>query len=111
VGGPVFSNNFIGDADNFKIGIKGVTTTYDFEFTIANAGEDKIINGHGSNSSTLSGKASGGVGPYTYSWSDGKTVWNQKDIKIRPSQTTTYTLTVTDANGCSGTDEVVVTVK
>lgn len=31
VGGPVFSKNFIGYGDNFKIGVKGVTTTYDFE--------------------------------------------------------------------------------
>ncbi len=31
VGGPVFSKNFIGYADNFKIGVKGITTTYDFE--------------------------------------------------------------------------------
>ena len=30
-GGPAFSKNFIGYADNFKIGINGVTTTYDFE--------------------------------------------------------------------------------
>lgn len=30
-GGPPFSNNFIGYADNFKIGINGVATTYDFE--------------------------------------------------------------------------------
>ncbi len=31
VGGPQMSKNFIGYADNFKIGVKGVTTTYDFE--------------------------------------------------------------------------------
>lgn len=31
VGGPVFSKNFIGYVDNFKIGVKGITTTYDFE--------------------------------------------------------------------------------
>ncbi|MEJ7828661.1 MAG: hypothetical protein WKF91_10705 [Segetibacter sp.] len=31
VGGPVSSKNFTGYADNFKIGVKGVTTTYDFE--------------------------------------------------------------------------------
>ena len=31
VGGPAFSKNFIGYADNFKIGMKGITNTYDFE--------------------------------------------------------------------------------
>ncbi len=30
-GGPSFTKNFIGYADNFKIGVKGIITTYDFE--------------------------------------------------------------------------------
>ena len=30
-GAPVFAGPFIGNVDNFKIGINGVTTTYDFE--------------------------------------------------------------------------------
>ncbi|HUS01993.1 MAG TPA: hypothetical protein VMY77_09715 [Chitinophagaceae bacterium] len=30
-GAPVFSGPFIGNADNFKIGINGITITYDFE--------------------------------------------------------------------------------
>lgn len=106
-----FSPNLLCYTDKFKIGINGVTVIYDFEFTIANAGDDKKINGHGAKGVTLTGTASGGVAPYTYSWSDGKTVWNQKDIKVHPYQTTTYTLTVTDANGCSGSDETTVFVK
>lgn len=31
IGGTVVSNNFIGNADNFKIGVKGITTTCYFE--------------------------------------------------------------------------------
>jgi hypothetical protein len=111
VGGPVFSNNFIGDADNFKIGINGVTTTYDFEFTIANAGDNKdVIYGYGSNCTTLTGTASGGVAPYSYSWSPGGNTPNNISTQVCPTVTSTYTLTVTDANGCTGTDEVIVNV-
>ena len=39
-GGVVFKANFYGEIDDFKIGIKGSTTIYDFEFTTANAGAD-----------------------------------------------------------------------
>jgi hypothetical protein len=58
--------------DNFRIGINGVTTIYDFEFTTADAGADKAVTyGYGSNCITLNGAAVGGVGPYTYAWSPG----------------------------------------
>ena len=48
----------------------------------------------------------GGTPDYTYSWSTGETTVT---IEVCPAVTTTYSLTVTDANGCTATDEVTVT--
>lgn len=47
---------------------------------------------------------SGGVSPYTYSWSPG----GEKTREITVITPGIYTLTVTGANGCSATDQVVV---
>ncbi|MBW8049091.1 MAG: hypothetical protein FVQ77_01875 [Cytophagales bacterium] len=55
----------------------------------------------------LSAVASGGDPPYSYSWSAGETT---QDITVCPTVTTAYTVTVTDANGCSSSDEVTVNV-
>jgi hypothetical protein len=56
--------------------------------------------------------ASGGTGPYTYSWSpaaglDDVTAANPT---ATPGASQTYTVTVTDDNGCEDTDDVDVTV-
>jgi len=48
--------------------------------------------------------ASGGI---TYSWSNSDTT---ASILVSPIVTTTYTVTVTDSNGCTATDEATVTV-
>ena len=48
-----------------------------------------------------------GAEPFEFFWSNGS---SGAEIFVSPSSTTTYTLTVTDANGCSDTDEVTVTV-
>lgn len=110
-GGVVFKPNFFGSADIFRIGVNGATTIYDFEFTTADAGVDKtVIYGYGSNCTTLRGRASGGVAPYFYSWSPGGSTPDQASTEVCPMVTTTYTLTVTDANGCSRTDDVTVFV-
>ena len=50
----------------------------------------------------------GGEGSYTYEWSTGETT---QRIHVCPTQTTTYSVTVTDANGCSATAEVTVNVE
>jgi PKD repeat protein len=52
----------------------------------------------------LNGSASGGMDPYNYLWSNGST---SSSISVGAG---TYLLTVKDANGCEGTDEVVVSL-
>ncbi|MGQ0829920.1 MAG: T9SS type A sorting domain-containing protein [Bacteroidota bacterium] len=47
---------------------------------------------------TASATASGGIPPYTYLWSTGQT---GSSINVCPPSTTQYTVTVTDAGGCT----------
>jgi large repetitive protein len=51
--------------------------------------------------------AAGGTLPYTYLWSTGG---NTSSITVIPVATTTYTITITDANGCSvtGTNTIII---
>lgn len=56
---------------------------------------------------TLSAQALG-ASPYSYNWSNGATA---QSIIVSPTSTTTYTVTVTDANGCIGTASKEITVK
>ncbi len=53
-----------------------------------------------------------GIPPYTYQWSPAAGLDNPASPKPRcvPDKTTTYTVTVTDAYGCIGSDTVTVTV-
>ena len=53
--------------------------------------------GDATGSITLSG-LTGGVAPYTYLWSNGSTIANLKEVTAG-----TYTVVVTDANGCTST--------
>lgn len=59
------------------------------------------------NSGTLVVNASGGVTPYSYSWSTSSTL---NIIAVSPSVTTTYTCLVTDANNCSYLDTITLKV-
>jgi len=73
---------------------------------VANAGGNQAIcNGA---SASLNAVASGGAPGYTYSWDNG--LGAGASHVVSPAITTTYTVTVTDLNGCTATDNVVVTV-
>lgn len=77
----------------------------------AEAGDDATI--CEGESTTLEGIATGGSGiGYTYSWAPvtGLTNATTATPEAAPAVTTTYTLTVTDSNGCTATDEVTVFV-
>jgi len=49
----------------------------------------------------------GGQGPYTFEWNTGETTQN---IHVYPTETTTYSVTITDANGCNTTANIIVNV-
>ncbi len=59
-------------------------------------------------SATLFPDVSGGTSPYTYAWDNGLPAI--QNPVVSPIVTTTYNLTVTDANGCTNTDQVVLDV-
>jgi gliding motility-associated-like protein len=82
-----------------------VTVTVAPQPTVSAGPDQSICEG---NSTTLN--ASGGV---SYSWSPatGLSATNIANPTASPAQTTTYTVTVTDANGCTGTDDATVTVQ
>ncbi len=108
----IFAPDFAGNVDEFAIGIDGVDTMYDFEYMWADAGVDQYVNyGYGSHCTTLSGKVSGGVAPYTFHWSPEGLATTGALAQVCPEATTSYVLTVTDANGYMRTDEAIVHVK
>ena len=83
----------------------GMVTVTVFPPPTANAGNDVEICSGGN----IGLNATGGV---TYSWTPttGLSNPNVANPTASPTSTTTYIVTVTDANGCTDTDDIVVTV-
>jgi uncharacterized protein len=80
------------------------------EALLSDAGEGGVVyHGYAPLSSwTLkAADATGGSGPYTYSWSNGAI---GQEVVVSPTETTTYTLTVRDDAGNEFTDTVTVCV-
>ncbi len=70
------------------------------ELPVADAGSDETI----CFGSSITLTANGGV---SYLWNTGETT---QSITVSPDDTTTYTVTVTNSNGCEAEDDVLVTV-
>ncbi len=62
------------------------------------------VNCYGGNNGNIDLTASGGTSPYTFSWSNGETTEDISNL-----QSGTYTVTVTDANGCYNNQTVTIT--
>ena len=89
--------------------IVSVTTTA--PPTVGVSGNTSVVYGYGDNCTTLTAQPSG-TGPFTYSWTQGSTpIGANASQQVCPTETTTYTVTVTDANGCTTTKEVTVSVQ
>lgn len=76
-------------------------------FTVNATGGSLTINGVVTDAGCVKGSittsVSGGTSPYTYAWSNGKTTANITNLSAG-----TYTVTVTDNGGCTGTNSFIV---
>ncbi|MFM2190939.1 MAG: hypothetical protein RL491_1325, partial [Bacteroidota bacterium] len=72
--------------------------------TVSSGGNQSTCSG---DPATIAGVVNGGTQPYSYTWSNGAVSGAQT---VNPTSTTVYTLTVTDANGCSSQASVTVDV-
>jgi hypothetical protein len=97
------------DANNCTVTTASITLTQPPPLTI-NAGSNKVVYlgypDSACTSLTYSG-AGGGVAPYTIKWSTGS---SDPTINVCPTTTTVYTVTITDANGCTASDVATVCV-
>ncbi len=73
--------------------------------TINITGDDSLCIGQ---NTILTANTSGGAGPYNYLWAGGLGTAN--NINVSPVTTTTYTVTVTEAFGCTNTETQLVSV-
>ncbi|MEO1217995.1 MAG: ThuA domain-containing protein [Bacteroidota bacterium] len=63
-----------------------------------------IISCFGANDGAVTSAVSGGTAPYTYSWTGGATTATSTNLGLG-----TYVINITDANGCTAIDSVVLT--
>jgi gliding motility-associated-like protein len=80
-----------------------VTITETQALDVVVSGED--VHCYGGNTGSVTASVAGGIGPYTYAW-------NTVPVQITQTATNltagTYTVTVTDANGCPASNNVTI---
>lgn len=84
------------DSINLLIGTSPVVTI---------AGSDTTCMGDGE---VLTANHTGGTAPYTYVWAN--SVGTTQSVNVNPATNTTYSVTVTETNGCTGTATLLVRV-
>jgi large repetitive protein len=84
--------------------VQNVTITEPSAVTLAINGAATICQNQ---SATVTAVPAGGIQPYTYSWDNGPTSSSQT---LSPSSTSNYSVIVTDANGCTISQSVTITV-
>jgi len=83
-------------------------SVYVYQPPVISAGADKdIYIGYGPTCVSLDGYANNSMGPYSFAWSNNSTA---QTPSVCPNTSTNYSLTVTDARGCTATDDVNVNV-
>lgn len=86
------------------------------DLTVSVTADDDIIGACPASVASLTATGAGGEllpsGDYTYNWSPaaGLNYTNVKSPIAKPAVTTTYTVTITDRNGCTASDQVTITV-
>ncbi|MCX6269788.1 MAG: C10 family peptidase [Bacteroidetes bacterium] len=96
--------------DHFGYITSGSVTLNTTANPVADAGPDVTIMTGGN--TTLNGQAGGATPPYTFLWSPstGLSGTNISNPTASPASTTTYTLQVTSSEGCSSSDQMIITV-
>ncbi len=92
--------------------VSGVTINVAPALNVTVTIDDNLIGTCPASVAHLSATASGGEGGYTYSWNNPATLGSPglANTTAKPAVTTTYTVTATDANGCTAQASVTVNV-
>ena len=106
----VYANLGAGSYDFLVVDANGCSETISVlidqpDALVVDAGSDAIVYyGYGPEScTTLSASASGGTGSYIFDWSNGTF---SSDNIVCPQSSEVYSVSVTDANGCTASDDV-----
>ncbi|MFK7923630.1 MAG: HYR domain-containing protein, partial [Bacteroidia bacterium] len=97
------------DASGMKSGTQStIITVWASPSLSLSASKDVVYYGYPpEGTTTISPSIASGTGPFTYAWSNGATT---PSITVSPQTSSIYTLTITDANGCSVNETIEICV-